>query len=301
MRNGEKQRVKGGWVSAFIAGMAFPAYGQDINFSSLMYLGQSVTVRGASVLDNADDKKNEMLGASECVEAFASEEVRRGALQVGLNMGASAAKSLFLSIAQTCNVERGAIGRFRIPLNGENVYLVACCDGATMSGESLSWGEGSSEPAAIFVSSFDAAALFWFLHTQGSSDIKVRNVRDPYAPPAASGPEAGLNMSDGERTALRLSVQRCLNPGSLTPGALRTTIVVGFEMTPDRRPVVDSMRMIESFGGDENAARQAFETARRAIIRCGVDGLTVPVRKYNSWKYIRMTFNFENMLTSNDD
>ncbi len=72
-------------------------------------------------------------------------------------------------------------------------------------------------------------------------------------------------------------------------------------MTPDRRPVVDSMRMIESFGGDENAARQAFETARRAIIRCGVDGLTVPVRKYNSWKYIRMTFNFENMLTSNDD
>jgi len=39
-----------------------------------------------------------------------------------------------------------------------------------------------------------------------------------------------------------------------------------------------------------------FETARRAIIRCGADGFPLPVEKYGQWREIEMTFNPEGMF-----
>ena len=43
------------------------------------------------------------------------------------------------------------------------------------------------------------------------------------------------------------------------------------------------------------AAQQAFEAARRAIIRCGVSGFDLPAEKYDQWQEIEMTFNPEQM------
>ena len=41
--------------------------------------------------------------------------------------------------------------------------------------------------------------------------------------------------------------------------------------------------------------RQAFEAARRAIIRCGSNGYDLPREKYGQWQNIEMTFNPEKM------
>ncbi|MGR3684765.1 MAG: energy transducer TonB, partial [Paracoccaceae bacterium] len=38
------------------------------------------------------------------------------------------------------------------------------------------------------------------------------------------------------------------------------------------------------------AARQAFEAAKRAIIRCGSRGYDLPQEKYSQWQDIEMTF-----------
>jgi hypothetical protein len=108
---------------------------------------------------------------------------------------------------------------------------------------------------------------------------------------APSGPP----MTAGEREALRVGVQRCWNVGSLSSDALRTTVVVGVDMNEDATPATGSIRLISHTGGSEASARQAFETARRAIIRCGVNGFDLPSEKFGQWQRIEMTFDPSNM------
>ena len=111
---------------------------------------------------------------------------------------------------------------------------------------------------------------------------------------ARSAP-SGPPLSQGERDALRVSVSSCWNVGSLSTEALQTTVVVGVDMQENGTPVNGSIQMLSFSGGSEAAARQAFEAARRAIIRCGARGFPLPAEKYDHWREIEMTFNPENM------
>jgi hypothetical protein len=106
---------------------------------------------------------------------------------------------------------------------------------------------------------------------------------------------SGPPLTGGEKDALRVAVQRCWNVGSLSSEALRTTVVVGVQMAETGKPEIGSIRMLSASGGGDAAAKQAFEAARRAIIRCGNDGFDLPVEKYDHWRDIEMTFNPENM------
>ncbi|MEI4233871.1 energy transducer TonB [Roseovarius sp. D22-M7] len=106
---------------------------------------------------------------------------------------------------------------------------------------------------------------------------------------------SGPPLTGGERDALRVAVQRCWNVGSLSTEALRTTVVVAVSMDQSGRPEIGSIRMVGSTGGGDAAAKQAFDAARRAIIRCGNDGFDLPAEKYDQWRDIEMTFNPESM------
>lgn len=109
--------------------------------------------------------------------------------------------------------------------------------------------------------------------------------------PVPSGPP----LTRGEKDALRVSVSACWNVGSLSTEALRTTVVVGVSLSQDGKPDTGSIRMLSSTGGSGTAAKQAFEAARRAIIRCGAKGFQLPPDKYGQWRDIEMTFNPERM------
>jgi hypothetical protein len=111
----------------------------------------------------------------------------------------------------------------------------------------------------------------------------------------SAAPAAGPPLTRGEKDALRVAVSQCWNVGSLSSSALATTVVVAVDMTRDGKPVVNSIRMLSSEGGSADAARQAFEAARRAIIRCGARGYDLPSEKYAQWQDIEMTFNPERM------
>ncbi|MEM1088626.1 MAG: energy transducer TonB [Pseudomonadota bacterium] len=108
---------------------------------------------------------------------------------------------------------------------------------------------------------------------------------------APSGPP----LTSGEKDALRVAVQECWNVGSLSTDALNTTVIVAVSMSEDGRPNSGSIRMLSASGGSGAAASQAFEAARRAIIRCGANGFPLPVEKYDQWRDIEITFNPENM------
>ncbi|MGI3170529.1 energy transducer TonB [Pseudooceanicola sp. C21-150M6] len=115
---------------------------------------------------------------------------------------------------------------------------------------------------------------------------------DSSTPPA--GP-SGPPLTTGEKDALRVAVSACWNTGSLSTDALRTSVVVGVEMNENATPRIETIRMISSSGGSNQAAQQAFEAARRAIIRCGAKGFGLPVDKFGQWRDIEMTFDPENM------
>lgn len=108
---------------------------------------------------------------------------------------------------------------------------------------------------------------------------------------APSGPP----LTSGEKDAFRLAVSRCWNVGSLSTEALKITVVVGVEMTPDGKPRNETIRLLSHSGGSDGAARQTYESARRAIIRCGATGFKLPKDKFSRWRDIEMTFNPEKM------
>ncbi len=115
----------------------------------------------------------------------------------------------------------------------------------------------------------------------------------PDAAPAA-GAAAGPPLSQGERDAFRVAVERCwiVDPGS---PAASVTVIVGLRMTRDAKPDTASINLLGAQGGDESAVRTAYEAARRAILRCGAEGFPLPAEKYERWAQVEMTFNPEGM------
>ncbi|MBV0891316.1 protein TolA [Paracoccus sp. Z118] len=104
--------------------------------------------------------------------------------------------------------------------------------------------------------------------------------------------ETGPPLTSGERDGLRVAIQECWNAGALSREAASVRVSVGFSMTPDGLPQTDTIELIESDGGSPQAAQQAFEVARRAIIRCGLqnDGYDLPADKYGRWKDVIVDF-----------
>ena len=119
--------------------------------------------------------------------------------------------------------------------------------------------------------------------------------------PAATAAETesdipiGPPMSLAEKETLRVAVSSCWNTGSLSSAALRVTVIVGVQMAETGKPVTGSIRLISSSGGSGDAVTQAYEAARRAILRCGTKGYDLPQEKFGQWRDIEMTFNPEKM------
>ncbi|MEM9709986.1 MAG: hypothetical protein AAF871_14485, partial [Pseudomonadota bacterium] len=85
------------------------------------------------------------------------------------------------------------------------------------------------------------------------------------APAADPGPP----LTGGEKDNLRLAVRDCWNVGSLSTEAKNTIVTVFVALDREGRPATGSIRMVDFRDGSQQAAEQAFQAARRAIIRCG--------------------------------
>ncbi|MFY0596394.1 MAG: energy transducer TonB [Cognatishimia sp.] len=140
--------------------------------------------------------------------------------------------------------------------------------------------EPSSEPQSEDTQTAD--------RDSGVNDALAEALADTPATP--SGPP----LTSGEKDALRVSVQSCwvVDVGSQ---AANVTVTVGMSFDRDGRVVGGSLRQLSASGGDENAAKAAFEAARRAILRCQRGGYNLPIEKYEHWRDVEITFNPEKM------
>lgn len=120
---------------------------------------------------------------------------------------------------------------------------------------------------------------------EAQQDTAAAQVSAPTGPP----------LTGGEKDAFLVDVRRCWNVGALSTAALHAKVVVRFELSREGKPDVGSIQMTGHEGASQAVAKQAYETARRAVIRCGATGYKLPIEKYEQWKIVNITFNPENM------
>lgn len=121
------------------------------------------------------------------------------------------------------------------------------------------------------------------------SDALAKALAEAQAEPEPAQP-TGPPMTGSEKEALRVAVSSCWNVGSLSTAALQTEVVVGVSLGQNGMPDAASVRLLTFSGGSEAGAQQAFEAARRAIIRCGARGFPLPPEKYSQWKELELVF-----------
>ncbi|MEP4198754.1 MAG: energy transducer TonB [Aliishimia sp.] len=129
--------------------------------------------------------------------------------------------------------------------------------------------------------------------TTAVNDALAAALQESVEPPARpSGPP----LTGSELEGLRVAVSSCWNVGALSSEAAETKVVVAVSMNENGKPKNETIRLVSSSGGGEAAAKRVFDTARRAIIRCGSAGFPLPVEKFGQWQEIEMTFNPEGMF-----
>ena len=102
-------------------------------------------------------------------------------------------------------------------------------------------------------------------------------------------------MTGAEKDAFRVAVQQCwvVDPGSQ---AGRVTVTVEFELGRDGK-VAGQVSLIDHNAESDSAANSAYESARRAILRCQTqNGFPLPPEKYEQWRRVQMTFDPEQMV-----
>lgn len=117
---------------------------------------------------------------------------------------------------------------------------------------------------------------------------------------AASDIPEGPPMTAGEKDGVRVAINSCWNIGSLSTAAQRVKLVMRVEMNEDGTPVSSSIQMTSFEGGDDAAAQQAFEAAKRAVVRgvkgCGgKPGYQLDPEKYGQWNVMNLTFDASGM------
>lgn len=115
-----------------------------------------------------------------------------------------------------------------------------------------------------------------------------------------TGLPEGPPMTAGEKDGVRVAINSCWNIGSLSSAAQRVKLVMRVEMNEDGTPIAPSIQMTSFEGGDDAAAQQAFEAAKRAVVRgvrgCGgKPGYQLDPAKYGQWNVMNLTFDASGM------
>lgn len=123
-----------------------------------------------------------------------------------------------------------------------------------------------------------------------ASDPAAAAVAAAVAAASTASAQPGPPLTGSELNTFRVSVQGCwvVDQGSL---AASVTVTLAFELTRDGRVAGNEVIMIGNSGGTPAAVQAAYESARRAVLRCQSDGFPLPAEKYDQWRLVEMTFN----------
>ncbi|WP_185803088.1 hypothetical protein [Pontivivens nitratireducens] len=277
------------------------AQAQNIYADIATGMAEQGIAEAEKLLEAAPGLLDETLRRGEVGEEFETAQYCRGALQSAINLGAAVSNIMPFSEVWTLEDQRGPVGRFRIMLNGEQIHTDVYCEGSLLRSVLLPWGPGSSDPDPVQITTFSAIA-------GAALNLKLQGAFDDPEVDAAAAPNADTSQTTdtssdmdsaqnadttfdvASSAALASTIQRCWNVGSLSAEALQVNIRVSVSLEENGMPDVNSITMLSHNGTSEAAARQAYEAARRAIIRCGANGFELPPDQYEQWETLTLEF-----------
>lgn len=302
-------------TSFLIIGGSFPALSQEHSpFDILDFAGRGLD-SGQKLIDDSPSLIQELFRTDPSGEPFSNRTECLGQLQSVTILAAGIANLMPFSQVWTFEGSHGPAARINLLLNGEKVSGEIYCEDRTI--RILPWDELGINSAPVLFEPSTVDVVFGTLvlaQLQGTFDEEESVVShlddDDFSDTlreALEGVEKdagqildddaavqfGPPMTSAEIEKLRISINSCWNTGSLTSEALRTKVVVGVRLAATGKPVSSSIRLISSTGGKGEAVSQAFEAARRAILKCGINGYELPLEKYGRWRDIELTFDPE--------
>lgn len=96
-------------------------------------------------------------------------------------------------------------------------------------------------------------------------------------------------LTGGERDTFRTAVQKCWNVDPSSK-ARNVTVTLKMEMQKNGRVLPSTIELVNFTGGSDVFAKEAFQQARRAILRCQKEGYELPAKKYEHWRNVEITF-----------
>tara|TARA_R110002096_G_scaffold22170_9_gene71587 strand:- start:26093 stop:27163 length:1071 start_codon:yes stop_codon:yes gene_type:complete len=104
---------------------------------------------------------------------------------------------------------------------------------------------------------------------------------------------AGPPMTGSETAGLVFAIQQCWNVPVGLENDASNIITMGVKLTREGR-LAEEPRKLAPQGGSAAGILQAYESARRALIRC--QPYDLPIEKYETWKEIEIVFNPQQMV-----
>ncbi len=149
--------------------------------------------------------------------------------------------------------------------------------------------EPATDPAATDTSPADQAAIDAALADATAPDSTAEAPTPSQTGSGGTGDQPiGAALNSGDIDNLRRVIGPLWNIGSLSTEASRVTVTMRVQITQDQK--ILSIEMVDFTGGTAAAAQQAFEAARRAVVRGASKGLGLPSDKYDTWKSMLFTF-----------
>ena len=97
-------------------------------------------------------------------------------------------------------------------------------------------------------------------------------------------------------TAKEAAVFRSQVQGCWMLSESQTVVMIRFSLDRGGQPEADSVQMVSQGAGNAAQVKRAFLAAKRAVLRCGRGGFTLPVEKYEQWRDIELTFDPERTI-----
>ncbi len=166
---------------------------------------------------------------------------------------------------------------------------------AEREAEAAAIAEAAREAEADAAREAEEAAIAAALAaSQAETAVPAQPAPEQPAPdqPAAAAGRQGPPLTGAERDSLKLAVESCWNVPAGLPNAETLVVTVAFELSVDGSVVGDTRNVVPATL--EGPYVQAYEAARRAILRC--QPYSMPPEKYDSWRRVEIEFDPQNMV-----
>ena len=100
---------------------------------------------------------------------------------------------------------------------------------------------------------------------------------------------SGIALTNSEVKNLQDAIKICWNVDDASVLA-DVKLKISMSLKRDGTVYRNSIRLLEASGSNADNQKKAFQTAKRAIIICGVDGYKLPADKYSAWREVEVVF-----------